>query len=356
MPIKNKPRVVVAMSGGVDSSVAAALLKKQGYDVIGVFMQFWFPTSEKYGENRCCSLESWQEARAVAKSIGIPIHKVNFGRQFKKVIVDEFLKEYKAGHTPNPCVACNKFIKFDLLLKYSQTVFAADFLATGHYVSLRQERGTYSLYRSHDANKDQTYFLYNLGQQQLKHLLFPLGDYTKDKIRSLAKQLKFSIHDKPDSQEICFVGASHYEFLKKYLKLKPGKIIDKDGLVLGSHQGLPLYTIGQRSGLGLSGGPWYVSGMDHKKSLLLVTRQEKKSDIYKKELICHQLNWLAGISPKTLKCQAQIRYHGVPAGCLVALKGKSATVKFKKDQRAIMSGQSVVFYRGRQLLGGGIIS
>jgi len=343
------------MSGGVDSSVAAVLLKKQGYDVIGVFMQFWFPAGESYGENRCCSLKSWQEAQAVARIIGIPIHKVNFGRQFKKIIVDEFLRQYRLGQTPNPCVACNKFIKFDLLLKYAQTVFDADFLATGHYLSIKKEPDSYSLYRAKDKNKDQTYFLYNLRQKQLKHLLFPLGDYAKNKVRSLAKQFKFSIHDKPDSQEICFVGKSHYDFLKKYLKLKPGKIIDESGKVLGIHHGLALYTIGQRSGLGLSGGPWYVAGWNRKRNLLLVTKKQKRSAIYKKELACRQVNWLAGTAPKSVKCQAQIRYHGQPADCLVETSGQSVRVKFTKDQRAIMPGQSVVFYQRDKLLGGGII-
>lgn len=350
-----KPKVVVAMSGGVDSSVVAALLKQQGYDVVGVFMQFWFPSGEKYGENRCCSLQSWHEACQVAKTIGIPIYKVNFGKQFKKIIVDEFLKEYKSGHTPNPCVACNKFIKFDLLLKYAKTLFDADYLATGHYISIKNNKNIYSLERAKDEAKDQTYFLYNLKQQQLKHLLFPLADYTKDQVRKLAQKYKLSIHNKPDSQEVCFVGESHNNFLKKYLKLKSGKIVDERGLVLGKHDGLPLYTIGQRSGIGLSGGPWYVAKMDFKKNTLVVTQKQESSEIYKNELKCYKVNWIINQTIYPLKCQAQIRYHGKSINCIVDKKGSYFTVKFKEKQRAIMPGQSVVFYAGKKLLGGGII-
>lgn len=353
------------MSGGVDSSAAAALLKKQGYDVIGVFMQFWFPEGETYGENRCCSLESWNEAQAVAKIIGIQIYKVNFGKQFKKIIVDDFLRQYAGGRTPNPCVACNKFIKFDLLLRYAQTVFGADYLATGHYVKLeikklrnKEIKGNtvYTLFRANDSNKDQTYFLYNFKQKQLKHLLFPLGCYNKEQVRAMAKKMKLPVHAKKDSQEICFVGRSHYDFLKKYLKLKPGKIVDAaTDKILGEHGGLPLYTLGQRSGIGLSGGPWYVSALDRKKNRLLVTKNPIRSELLSSELLCADVNWLAAGPDLPLNCQAQIRYRGRPAACSVELSGHKYKVKFKVRQRAIMPGQSVVFYKGKELLGGGII-
>ncbi|MFA4871595.1 MAG: tRNA 2-thiouridine(34) synthase MnmA [Patescibacteria group bacterium] len=400
----NGKKVVVAMSGGVDSSVAAALLKEQGYEVVGVFMQFWFPTGKIYGENRCCSLESFNEAKWVADILDIPFHKLNFGPAFKKIIVDEFLKEYGRGKTPNPCVACNKFIKFDLLLKKVRTIFSADYLATGHYVRLLAENPKsqilnpkqiqnpkLKLLRGKDENKDQSYFLYNLGQSQLKYLLFPVGDYEKSEVRKLAKKFKLPVHDKKDSQEICFVGESHYDFLKRYLKLKPGKIIIYspifykgrphikppplykgrvgEGSVLGTHQGLPLYTLGQRSGIGLSGGPWYVCGFDRKKNLLIVTKNQNNSAIYQKEFFCHNINWI-GKKPKfPLKCKVQIRYHGRAANCIIlspcqrgtsrrqvgAGGGRFLTVKFKKSQRAIMPGQSAVFYNGDEVLGGGII-
>lgn len=361
---KSSAKVVVAMSGGVDSSVAAALLKKQGYDVIGVFMQFWFPAGETYGENRCCSLKSWQEAQQVAKIIGIPIYKVNFGKEFKKAIVDDFLRQYNDGKTPNPCVACNKFIKFELLLKYARTVFDADYLATGHYISIKNYElrikdkisTSYKLFRAKDINKDQTYFLYNLKQSQLKHLLFPLGDYDKEQVRMLAKKMKLPVYAKKDSQEICFVGRSHYDFLRKYLKLRPGKIIDSETKkVLGRHRGLPLYTMGQRSGIGLSGGPWYVAGFDRKKNNLSVTKNPDKSELSKASLVCHRVNWLGGVPKFPLSCQAQIRYHGRPATCQVKKIGQKYSVKFRVGQRAVMPGQSVVFYKGDELLGGGII-
>lgn len=372
------------MSGGVDSSVAAALLKKQGYEVIGVFMQFWYPSPSRseeeaglnlengsafakamaYEENRCCSLESWHEAQAVAKLLDIPIHKVNFGRQFKKAIVDEFLKDFNLLKTPNPCVACNKFIKFDLLLKYSLTVLGADYLATGHYVKIKKSRKQenkksnviqYELVRPKDLNKDQTYFLYNLKQEQLKHLLFPLADYKKDDIRKLAKKLKFKIHDKLDSQEICFVGKSHYHFLKKFLKMKPGKIMSDKGEYLGKHQGLPLYTLGQRSGIGLSGGPWYVVGLDKKKNQLVVSKDFSAAKLLSKRVNFKSSNWLDGKIKTPLKCTAQIRYRAKAENCIVKKSGSKYFAEFAKPQRAAMPGQSIVFYDGDLLLGGGII-
>lgn len=343
------------MSGGVDSSVVAALIKQQGYDVIGVFMQFWYPSGESYGENRCCSLESYNEARAVAATLDIPIHKINFGRQFKKLIVDEFLNEHKSGHTPNPCVACNKFVKFDLLLKYARTVFGADYLATGHYVKLSHDKSCYKLSRPKDRAKDQTYFLYNLKQEQLKHLLFPLADYKKEQVRELAKKLKLAVHAKKDSQEICFVGKSREDFLKRYLKLKPGKIVDAAGKVLGQHRGLPLYTVGQRTGLGLSGGPWYVAKINLKKNELVVTRNSKDKLLSNKEIVCEKVNWLNNETKLSMRCQAQIRYRGKAESCRVEKVGKRFKAIFNNPQQAVMSGQSIVFYDKDRLLGGGVI-
>lgn len=348
------------MSGGVDSSVAAAILKDQGHEVIGVFMQFWFPRGLKYGENRCCSIESYNEARTVADILDMPLHKLNVGQEFKKLIVDQFLNEYHSGKTPNPCVACNKFIKFDLLLKNVRTIFNADYLATGHYACNAKRithngKNNYKLFRGKDKKKDQSYFLYNLNQKNLPYLLFPVGDYTKPQVRRLAKKFKLPVHNREDSQEICFVGNSHYDFLKKYLKLKSGKIIDNKGQELGRHQGLPLYTLGQRSGIGLSGGPWYVSGFNHKKNLLIVSKNQKNSNIYQKQLKCKKINWVNKAPKFPLKCQAQIRYRGKPSTCNVNKTKSGLLVEFKTKQRAIMSGQSVVFYNKNEVLGGGII-
>lgn len=364
MKKNKKTKVVVAMSGGVDSAVAAALLKKQGYEVVGVFMQFWQPSGADYGENRCCSLESWREAQAVAKILDIPIHKINFGRQFKKNIVDEFLALSRAGQTPNPCVACNKFIKFDLLLKYAQTVFSVDYLATGHYIRIKNYElriknkisSIYSLERAKDKNKDQTYFLYNLTQPQLKHLLFPLGDYTKTQTRALAKKLKLPIHDKPDSQEICFVGRSHLDFLKQYLRPKPGEIISESGKILGRHRGLVFYTLGQRSGIGLSGGPWYVIGFKRGKNQLIVSKNFDSSKLSAKKIQFKNVNWLAGKVKFPLACQAQIRYHGQLYNCRVKKINNKLIAEFVSAPRAAMPGQSIVFYDGDKLLGGGVIN
>lgn len=384
--MKNKKtKVVVAMSGGVDSSVVAFLLKEQGYEVIGVFMQFWYPSGEsKYGENRCCSLESYNEAREVARLLDIPIYKINFGKEFKKQIVDEFLAEYKNGRTPNPCVACNKFVKFDLLLEYAKTVFYADYLATGHYARLsrkfsifnfqfskkqqnsknqkqeniktKKQKEEYSLYRPKDKNKDQTYFLYNLKQSQLKQLLFPLADLTKDQVRGLAKKLKLPIHDKADSQEVCFVGKSTGEFLSRYLKLKSGKIIDETGNVLGEHRGLALYTIGQRSGLGLSGGPWYVVGFRRQNNQLLVSKNFDSPKLLNKIIKFKSASWLSDTPKSGLVCSAQIRHHGTCIKCQLIKTKTGWQAEFVKPQHAVMAGQSIVFYDGERLLGGGIIS
>jgi tRNA-specific 2-thiouridylase len=356
MPKPNK-KVVVAMSGGVDSSVAAALLKQQGYDVVGVFMQFWQPSGADYGENRCCSLESYHEAREVAQILDIPIHKVNFGKEFKKTIVDEFINEYKIGHTPNPCVACNKFIKFDLLLKYAQTIFDADYLATGHYIKIKQDsKGRCQLARPKDKNKDQTYFLYNLKQSQLKYLLFPLASYTKDQIRSLAKKLKLPIHSKPDSQEICFVGKSHNDFLRSYLKPKTGKIFSDTGQVLGEHQGLVFYTLGQRTGLCLSGGPWYIIEMNRKKNQLVVSKDSYHTKLLTSKINFKSANWLIEDLKFPLKCQAQIRYRSKPLACVIKKNGNKLVAEFKRSPQAATAGQSIVFYDGDNLLGGGIIN
>ena len=372
---KKKAKVVVAMSGGVDSAVAAALLKKQGYEVIGVFMQFWFPTGVVYGENRCCSLESFNLAKETADILGLKIHKLNFGQEFKEKVVDEFLKDYGQFKTPNPCVACNKFIKFDSLLKKALMIFEADFLATGHYALVKKTRKQenkktkiqYNLLRPKDKNKDQSYFLYNLKQDQLKHLLFPLAGYKKEEVRKLAKKFKLPVSTRKDSQEICFVGDSHYNFLSRYLKLKPGKIVtfkkshparggDKGGWeVLGQHKGLSLYTIGQRTGLGLAGGPWYVVGFNKNKNFLIVTKDQNQSKIFSKSLKCHRVGWINAEPKFPLKCQAQIRYRGQAQKCVVRKKNNILTVEFFKSQRAIAPGQSVVFYSGREVLGGGVI-
>ena len=356
MAKKNK-KVVIAMSGGVDSSVAAALLKKQGLDVVGVFMRFWHETDDKGGFNRCCSPDSETRARMVAKIIGIPFYVFNFEKEFKKRIVDKFLKGYKEGITPNPCVVCNKEIKFGLLLEKAMSL-GATYVATGHYARVKEGK----LFKGSDAEKDQSYFLWQLGQKQLKRVLFPVGNMTKPETRKLAEKFKLPFKKIPESMEICFVPDKLEDFLKKYIKPKSGPIKcllpgSKHYKVLGEHQGLFLYTIGQRKGIELSGGPYYVVGKDIKKNALIVASILKDSALWSKTLIAKNVNWISGKIPKLpLKISAQIRYHHplVPA-IITKLNTTHYKLTFAKPQRAVTPGQSVVFYKGQELLGGGII-
>jgi tRNA-specific 2-thiouridylase len=347
-------RVVVAMSGGVDSSVCVALLKQAGFcaepgrsiDVVGVMMKFW--TEGADGKNRCCSVESEKLARLVAKKIGIPFYVINVEKEFKKKVVDYFLKEYKAGRTPNPCVVCNKEIKFGLLIEKALKM-GADFVATGHYTTINNGK----LSKGFDKEKDQSYFLWQLNQKQLSRVLFPVGGYTKPEVRKLAKKFELPTAETPESQEVCFVQNTTNDFLKKYLKTKPGKITDKAGKVVGGHQGLWFYTIGQRKGLEIAQGPWYVAEKDFKKNNLIVSKNKK--DLLKKELIAGNVNW---ISPQKLPLNAEvkIRYKSELAKAKI-LKNKNNQLKvvFQKPQKAITPGQSVVFYKGNELLGGGVI-
>ncbi len=320
-------KVIVAMSGGVDSSVAAALLKRDGFNVIGVFLKLWPGFDGK-------------KAQEAAKKLGIDFYILDFQKEFKKKVVDYFIKEYKLGRTPNPCVVCNKEIKFELLFQK----IPGDFLATGHYVRLKNGR----LFKAKDKNKDQSYFLWQLNQKQLSRVLFPVGGYTKPQVRALARKFKLLVLDIRESQEICFIQTSLNDFLKKYIKPKPGRIVDKEGRKIGEHPGLCFYTIGQRKGTRLSAGPYYVLDKDTKKNVLIVTKNER--DLYKKELIVKDVNWISK-KKLPLKVMAKIRYRHKLASAVVD-KNK---VIFTKPQRAITPGQSAVFYKGQELLGGGII-
>jgi len=364
---KNAQKVIVAMSGGVDSSVAAALLKRAGFEPTGVFMKFWKESG--HGENRCCSSESEIRARKVAKILKIPFYVFNFEKEFKKRIVDYFLKENKKGLTPNPCVICNKEIKFGLLLEKALKL-NADFIATGHYacttfsnqilrkIAMAEIRSMdkVKLLRGKDKNKDQSYFLWRLNQNQLKRVLFPIGDYTRAEVEKLAKRFKLPFAGVRKSQEICFIPNTIEDFLKRHLKSKPGEIITKEGKIIGKHQGLWFYTIGQRKGIGLPGGPHYVLDKDVKKNTLIVTKNER--DLLKKELIARNVRWISGKKPKLpLKVQAKIRYRHMPASATITkiLYSASYILKFARPQRAITPGQSVVFYKREELLGGGVI-
>jgi tRNA-specific 2-thiouridylase len=305
------------------------------------------------------------DARRVCQIIGINLYTLNFSKEFKKDIVDDFINEYSRGNTPNPCVRCNKLVKLGLLIKKARKL-GYDYVASGHYARLKREIPNsklqipkIKLYRAKDKEKDQSYFLWMLTQEQLKHLIFPLGNYTKEEVRKMAKKYKLPVAEKSESQEVCFIPEkSHNEFLKRYLKLKKGKIKTLDGKTIGEHQGLPLYTIGQRRGVEIGGtGPYYVAKLDYKTNTLYVVNNFDDPVLYSNELIARDVNWIAGTEPNwPLKCEAVIRYRHKPVKCVVTQATKNKIlVKFKEKQRAITPGQSVVFYSGDEVLGGGII-
>lgn len=371
-----KIRVAVAMSGGVDSSVAAALLKQQGYDIFGVFMHFWSENvNGRARDNICCSLESQEDARRVCRKLGIPFYTMNMSVLFKKKIVDDFICQYGACRTPNPCVRCNQYIKFGEFLKKAKKM-GADFVATGHYAKIGNEmqnakrkmqkkckienvKYKIKLLKSVDTNKDQTYFLHQLTQAQLKHVLFPIGGMTKPEVRKLAEKFGLSVHNKKESQEICFIpSGGTAEFLRRHLRSKKGIIKDvSTGKTIGEHAGLTSYTVGQRKGIGLSGGPWYVARLDRRNNVLWVTKNEK--DLLQKKLSVKNVNWISGVVPKSpIRCKCKIRYRADEVECLVdVIKSKPGRyiVKFKRPARAVTVGQYCVFWKGKECLGGGEI-
>lgn len=352
-------RVVIAMSGGVDSSVAAALLVEQGYEVVGVMLRLWAET--RPGEpstNRCCSSEAVEDARHVAHILGIPFYLLNAERPFKDQVVDRFIAGYAAGVTPNPCLYCNRHIRFGRLLNYALGI-GASALATGHYARVRRSAdGTYQLLRGVDRRKDQSYVLHVLTQRELAHLRFPLGELTKAEVRERAHQLGLPVAEKAESQELCFVADGDYRrFLQQWAPdaVRPGPIVNRRGEVLGRHEGLPFYTIGQRRGLGIAGRePLYVMALDPERNAVVVgTRDELGRD----ELTAAQVNWISGAPPDAeIAVMARIRYKGadVPARVRPLPEGR-VHVRFEQPLRDITPGQAVVFYDGDICLGGGII-
>jgi tRNA-specific 2-thiouridylase len=343
-------KILVAMSGGVDSSVATALLKRAGFQVSGTYMKL-----------NDFSVAAEKRARKVAKIIGIPFYVFNFEKEFKKIVVDYFLEEYKAGRTPNPCVICNKEIKFGLLIKKAMSM-GFEFLATGHYARIHELKTktskliTYKLLQGKDEEKDQSYFLCRLSQDKLRRLMFPVGNYTRKEVEQLAKDFKLPFDNIKKSMEVCFVPGDINNFLKKHLKQKPGDIVSMKGNTLGRHEGLIFYTIGQRKGIKLSGWPYFVLAKDLKKNRLIVTINEK--DLAKKEIMVKDVSWISVKASKfPLKVKVKIRYRASLIGAVISrgLKSKVYSLKFEVAQRAITPGQSAVFYKGRELLGGGII-
>lgn len=354
MKSKKKTKVLVAMSGGVDSSVAAQLLKNQGYQVTGIFLNFW-KEQGMTGDNKCCSLEALLDARAVAQKIGIELFTFDFKDKFKLKVVDNFLSEYQKGRTPNPCVICNREVKIGGLLKYAQSL-GFDYVATGHYLRIKKLGRNYYLYKAKDKNKDQSYFLYSFNQDQLKHLLFPLGNYDKPRVRELANKYKLPTAEKKESQEICFIpGKHHNDFLKRHLSLKLGPIkVLGSNQVIGQHEGLALYTIGQRRGLIGGTGPYYAAKFDTKNNTLYVVKDFNDPVIYGDNLRAQKVNWL-NKQKFPLNCEAVIRYRHPAVKCQVSEVANNYLVRFKTAQRAITPGQSIVFYKGREVLGGGVI-
>lgn len=355
-------RVMIGMSGGVDSSVAAYLLKQQGYDVIGVTMKLWQDDDDDLIENEggCCSLAAVEDARRVADKIGIPFYVLNFRDVFEKKVIEPFIDEYLNGRTPNPCIACNKHIKFDDFYKKARQI-GCDYVATGHYAKIEkdEETGRYQLKKSVTDKKDQTYALYNLTQEQLEHTLLPIGDYEKDKVREIAKEMGMDVHNKPDSQEICFVKDNDYAgYVKKHSKkrIEDGYFVDTKGNVLGRHKGIIHYTIGQRKGLGIAfGKPMFVVDIDPVKNTVILGGNE---DIFNKGLIATDVNLISiDKIEEPIRVQAKIRYSAKPSPATVYKQDEnSIKIVFDEPQRAITKGQSVVMYDGDLVVGGGIIS
>ncbi|MCK8815990.1 tRNA 2-thiouridine(34) synthase MnmA [Natroniella sulfidigena] len=355
----NKERVVVAMSGGVDSSLTAALLKKEGYEVIGITMQIW-PSTEnpKEDEGGCCSLSAVEDARRVANKLDIPFYVVNFKDLFEEKVIQDFKDEYAKARTPNPCIMCNREIKFGAFLQKAKELDAY-YMATGHYAKIDQnQQGRYIIRKAIDESKDQSYTLYNMTQEQLKHTLFPLAEYKKTQTRELAKEFGLRVHNKPDSQEICFVPDDDYNrFLKENYPeiIEPGPILDLEGNKLGEHDGLPFYTIGQRKGLDLqTHKKWYVVELDQERNAVIVGDNE---DVFAESLIADDLNWIAIESlSDSMKVKAKIRYNTSAAEATIyPLKDNQVKVVFDHPQRAITPGQSVVFYDQDIVVGGGLI-
>jgi tRNA-specific 2-thiouridylase len=354
-------KVVVGMSGGVDSSVAAWLLKEQGYDVIGVTMQIWQDedTEVQEAEGGCCGLSALDDARRVAMDLGIPYYVMNFKEEFRKNVMDYFVGEYAEGRTPNPCIACNRYVKWESLLRRSMAI-GADYIATGHYAQIdRLPGGRYSLKTSVTASKDQTYALYNLTQDQLSHTLMPVGSYHKEEIRDMAERLGLPVAHKPDSQEICFIPDHDYaSFIEEYTgrELPPGNFVDLDGNVLGRHRGITHYTVGQRKGLNLSmGRPVFVVEIRPDTNEVVIG---DNNDVFTNVLRCDKLNWMAvdGLHGKSMEVTAKIRYSHKGSPCTIREIGEGMVeCRFHEPVRAVTPGQAVVFYDGDYVAGGGTI-
>ncbi len=359
-----KKRVVVAMSGGVDSSVAAGILQRKGFEVIGITMCFGLKEANKKRPS-CCGIEGIEDARRVAHTLGIKHYVLNFDKVLQEKVIKDFITEYLSGRTPNPCIRCNQYLKFEQLLERAKSL-GAEYLATGHYAKIVHGQ-KYLLKKAKDKYKDQSYFLFRLTQKQLAHTLFPLGNYTKFEVRQLASELNLSIKDKPGSQEICFVPDEDYRgFLKRelarikgtpagiYTNIKPGLILDMNGKVVGEHKGIPFYTIGQREGLGIAMGyPVYILKINAKNNTIVVGNKE---DAFSYGLLAKELSFIAEPIEREVALRVKIRYNHQEVLSRVSPLGKNRLkIIFSKPQFAVTPGQSAVLYRSESVVGGGII-
>lgn len=352
--------IIVGISGGVDSSVAAYLLKQQGYEVQGLFMKNW---EEDDTQDYCNATEDLKDAQAVCDKLDIPLHTANFSSEYWDNVFEDFLSEYKAGRTPNPDILCNREIKFKVFLEHAERL-GADAIATGHYVHSGQQNEKWQLLRGLDPNKDQSYFLYTLGQQQLAKSVFPVGEIHKPEVREIAEQQGFVTHDKKDSTGICFIGERPFrEFLSQFIPAQQGDMITPDGEVVGQHQGVMYYTLGQRKGLQIgglrqsTGEPWYVIGKDVKTNQLIVGQGHNHPLLFSQNVTANQLSWVSGETPELpYRCTAKTRYRQTDQPCTITeINQDGYQIVFDQPQRAVTPGQSIVFYDGAACLGGGII-
>lgn len=350
-------RIVVGMSGGVDSSVAALELKRQGHEVIGVFMNNW---EEKDESGVCTSERDWDDVRNVCDIIGIPYYSVNFAKEYKERVFAHFIEEYKKFRTPNPDVLCNREIKFNVFLDFAKKL-GADKLATGHFANIGRDGDRYTLLRARDENKDQTYFLYMLGQRALSEAMFPVGGLTKGEIREIAREAGLPTSEKKDSTGVCFIGERDFKaFLKNYIPAQGGDMVDESGKVVGRHDGLMYYTLGQRRGLGIGGGGngqrWFVVEKDVRANRLVVSQGEDMEKLYTPSADASEATWIAGEAPAgELDCMVRLRHRQPLQKARIFIDGDRVHMEFDQKQRAVTPGQSAVFYLDEVCLGGAII-
>ncbi len=353
-------KIIVGMSGGVDSSVSAYLLLQQGYQVEGLFMKNW---EEDDTEEYCSASVDLADAQQVCDRLGIPLHRVNFSSEYWDHVFEYFLQEYRSGRTPNPDIMCNREIKFKAFLDHAQTL-GAQRIATGHYVRSRKHGARFELLRGLDENKDQSYFLYALNQHQVGHALFPVGELDKTEVREIARQQQFEVAAKKDSTGICFIGERKFrDFLQRFIPAQPGEIVSAEGRLMGEHGGLMYYTIGQRQGLGIGGTepgsdePWYVVDKLLESNQLIVAQGLEHPLLFHSHCRITDLHWIAQpVDAPGFACSAKIRYRQQDSACrLVTLEQERAVVEFEQPQRAITPGQALVFYLDEQCLGGGVI-